>query len=154
MKYVKYLIVALVITSVMAITGVSAAIYQSFVSFSLPSWQGTVDAGTLTKTDEGVHVVGVLSTQDSRDIQVRLYGPGVLENYGTSPWVTIEVPYNSTTTDYSVVSRINTQTSSDAYGMFPGNVTMTMKARNTHLSATWFNGTWYVSEDVYNQLNL
>lgn len=85
MKYVKYLIVALVITSVMAITGVSAAIYQSFVSFILPSWQGTVDAGTLTKTDEGVHVVGVLSTQDSRDIQVRLYGPGVLENYGTSP---------------------------------------------------------------------
>lgn len=49
MKYVKYLGVALAITAVIAVSGVSAAAYQSYVSFKLPDWQGTVDAGTLTK---------------------------------------------------------------------------------------------------------
>ena len=153
MKYVKYLGVALAITTVMAVSGVSAAAYQSYVSFKLPDWQGTVDAGTLTKSDYENHVIGVLSTQDTRDFNVRLTGKGLSGATGTSPWVLVEVTHNSSNTNYSVVKKFSTETSSEAYGMVPGNVTMTMKARNTYLSTTYFNGTWFVSESVYNQLN-
>ena len=133
MKYVKYLVVALAITAVMAFSGVSAAVYQSYVDFKLPAWQGTVNAGTLTKSDYKNHVIGVLSTQDTRDFNVRLTGKGLSGSTGTSPWVLVEVTKNSSNTNYSVVKSFSTATSSEAYGMVPGNVTMTMKARNTYL---------------------
>ncbi len=153
MKYVKYLVALFAITTVMAVSGVSAAVYQSYAGFKLPAWQGPVDAGTLTKSDYEKHVIGVLSTQDTRDFNVRLTGKGISGVTGTSPWVLVEVTKNSSNTSYSVVKKFSTETSSEAYGMVPGNVTMTMKARNTYLSTTYFNGTWYVSESVYNQFN-
>lgn len=154
MKYIKYLAVALVITSVMAMSGVNAASsLMSYVGFKLPAWQGTVDGGTLTKTDYEKHVMAVLSTQDTRDFHVRLTGKGISGATGTSPWVLVEITQNSPNTSYSVVKKFSTETSAEAYGMVPGDVRMTMKARNTYLSTTWLNGTWYVSESVYNKAN-
>lgn len=153
MKYVKYLVVAFVVTSIMAMTGVNAATpFRNYVGFKLPAWSGTVDGGTLNKTDYDKHVIGVLSTQDTRDFYVRLTGKGISGATGTSPWVLVEVFQNSDSTDYSTVKKFSTETSAEAYGMVPGNVTITMKARNNYLSSTWLNGTWFVSETIYNQI--
>ena len=153
MKYFKYLIVALVVTSVMAASGVSAASYRSYVNFEMPTLQGTVSAGTVTKSDYEKHVIGVLSTKDTRDFYVRLTGAGISGSTGTSPWVLVEVTSNTTDGNYTTVKKFSTETSLEAYGMVPGNVSMTMKARNNYLSTTYFNGTWYSSESLYNQLN-
>lgn len=153
MKYVKYLVVALAITAVMAASGVSAAGYQSYVGFSIPALQKKVNAGTLTKTDYKNHVIGVLSTQSARDFYVNLTGKGISGATGTSPWILVEVIENSPNAEYTVVKKINTETTSEAYGMAPGDVTMNMKTRNLYFSTTYFNGAWYVSESVYDQLN-
>ena len=153
MKFFKGIIIAFFLSFIFSISGVSGTVYQSYVDFKLPAYGGIVDAGTLTKSDYKKHVMGVLSSKDTRDISVRLKCKGLSGKEGTSPWVIIEITENSDSTEYSHVQEFFTETSSEAYGMVPGNVKMDMKARNWYLDKTWFNGTWYVSVDVYHALN-
>lgn len=48
----------------------------------------------------------MLSTQDTRDFNVRLTGKGLSGATGTSPWVLVEVTHNSSNTNYSVVKNL------------------------------------------------
>lgn len=152
MKYFKFLLVSLVVTSAMAISGVSAAAYRNYAAFKIPAFQGTVNAGSATKSDYERHVIAVLSTTDRRDIQVRLTGEGISGLVGTSPWVTVVVDQNTTSGEYTTVKKFSTETSSEAYGMVPGEVTLTMRAKNIYVNGTNFSGTWFSSEDLYNKV--
>lgn len=146
---------ALILSTIFALSGAKAATYQSYAGFSLPSFQSSVDAGTVSKPDDTYHVMGILSTKDTRDINIKLYGKGILgsNDIGYSKWVVLEVLNNSSNTRYSHVIPFSTQDSANAYGMFAGTVSGQLKARNTYLDSTYFNGTWYSSEIVYNNMN-
>ena len=151
MKHIKYLLIAFAITLILSISGVSAAAYQNYVGFSIKSLGRSVNAGTLTKPDTAKHVIGVVNTYDARDLKAQISGPGIMGT-GTSQWKNIN-GCNSSSPGYCAVNIFSTASTSEAYGMFPGQVTLYLKTRNFHLTSTYFNGTWYASETIYNQMN-
>ncbi len=151
LRNLKILALALVITSIMSATGVSAALFRNYVGFNLPANAGEISGGSVTKNDGTEHVIGVLSTKDKRDFKVRLYGEGYDGSTDYSSWTTIAVNSNTDNGDYTTIKKFGNTIL--GYGMVPGTVSITMKTRNSYASSTYFNGQWFSSLNLYNQLN-
>ncbi|SRR5574344_2719295 len=157
-KIIKCILIIFVLSFVFSLTEIKAAVYQSYVEFYLPARRGVANAGTLVKNDNLDHVVGVLSTKDTRDILFRFKGLTSNDEMpassclGTSAYFLIEVDTNSNNSQYSTIAHINTETDTTMFGMCTGTVKGEAKTRNTYLNKTYFNGTWFSSETVFNNL--
>lgn len=153
MKLLKNMMLLLIFSMVVSVLGVNAAIYNSYVGFSLRTSAMERSMGYVTKQENGAHVLGILSTKNDRDVVVRLYGYGVMGDIGYSPTETIEIPGSRKENGYIAVEDIDAGITDNAYGMFTGNVFMFIRTRNSYPTETYMNGTWYSSIYTYTLLN-
>lgn len=151
MKFIKCLFLALVVSTIFAISGVSAQVLSStWTNLTLFPNGLKRSLSYLDKPDYQPHVLGVLNTTNDRDVSVQLLGISPLTgNTCYSAWQIIETPGVRQEKGFKAVENIQP---ADMCGLNPGRVVMFIKTRNVYSSETSFSGTWYVSTSIYNQM--
>lgn len=138
MKIIKVVLSMLVVTTILAVSGVTAASYLAFSSITLPAFSGVYTGPTVTKTEISYQYMKKIGATDKLSGDERaVVARTISTDYGNSAWISL--PKGS----YATWGEV-------AYNMFPANYKLQMKLSTWTVTAAYFSGMWVLDESLLN----
>lgn len=132
MKIVKYILVVLTLTSVLAIGGVQATSYISFVGIDLPSMSRTYTSSEETKTKVSYQYAKKIGAIDNVTGAERAVDVRTISDVSYSLW--IRIPKGSI------------ETWGQDLNMYENDYQLQLKLATWSFSGASFSGTWYLDD--------
>lgn len=155
MKSIKFIVVVLILSFILNLTGVVA--YLSDIShvsgYKIPAWSGVTSISNKNKNDFGSEVIQIVGTSFDRDIQFQIYDNdiGATANYQTLSVGSVEV-------SYAIGKNTAAASALSLSAMSVGVKKLNLKTAVNWLSETSFTGAWWLSlsdwEQVYGKANI
>lgn len=155
MKSIKFIVVVLIVSFVLNLTGVVAYVSDiSHVSgYKIPAWKGVTSISNKNKREYGSEVIQIVGTSYDRDIQFQIYDRdrGATANYQT-------LSVGSGEVSYAIGRNTAAAAALSISAMETGVKTLNLKTAGNWLSETSFTGAWWLSlsdwEQVYGKANI
>jgi hypothetical protein len=143
-KFIKYLVVVFALSVLCVKSGVSAWTYTVYTQ-ALKSLAGVTEEGQLYKNSLDNQILVISNVYSNRDIKFRI-SHQLTDSWTDSTWQSV-----SNSGSYPMVLQINGGMLQELIAVSTGNKKLTMKTSGVHVGVTGINGTWWISENEYNE---